>query len=462
LAQTEAVRPLDAGWLWLESDTNLMHGSFLAVFDSPADRGSDFVDRLAEQMATHTVPTPPFDRRLKPGWSARLRPRWEIVGEIDPARHLRRSTLPAPGGQRELGELVSNLHGTALDHERPPWRVDLIDGLEGGRFAVLGRMHHALVDGVAAVRIVSYWLSEDPDEREMPPIWAYRRPSLGTAGHGAAGDGRASTARALPGALLGALPAGARAARNAITGVSARPWSAPRSTLNTPISARRRVSTRSYELARFRALADRSGGTINDVVLAVCAGALRRYLSQTDNLPARSLVTNIPVSLRSREEDGEGNRISWAMLALATDVADPGERLATIIAASSAAKRRLSEMPGGAIDAYTLLAVTPILLEQLSRVGGRVPPLFNVPISNVPGPRKPLHLNGARLEEIQALTVIYGGYGLNIVTLSYAEKLDFAFTACADTVPHSQRLAVYSDDALAELEDALNGRGVSD
>ena len=456
MPETKAVPPLDAGWLWLESASNLMHGSFLALFAPPPDGGADFVARLAAEMRMHRTPSPPFDRRLKPGWSSRLMPRWEIVDEIDPDVHLRCVRLPRPGGERELGELVSELHGTRIDHAHPPWRIDLIDGLVGDRFAIVGRMHHAVVDGVGALAIVRDWLSEDPEARETGPIWSYRRRgstairSNGRSAEGSSADGERGRS------LKGLFGAAVRVGRNAALGVSGRPWSAPRSPLNTPITARRRVSTASFELARFRAVADAAGGTINDVVLAVCAGSLRRYLSEMDRLPRGSLTTNIPVSVRGgADADGSGNRISWAMLAMATDIEDPVERLDRIRAATSAAKRRLSQMHGREVDVYTLLAVTPILLEQLTRVGGRVPPLFNVPVSNVPGPPRTLYLNGARLDEIQAFTVIYSGYGLNVVTLSYASRLAFAFTACADTVPHSQRLAVHCGDALEELEASL-------
>jgi WS/DGAT/MGAT family acyltransferase len=295
------VRPLDAGWLWLESESNLMHGSVLGLFTPPADGGADFVDRLIERMRRCTVPSAPFDRRLKSGWRRRLLPQWEIVDEIDPSYHLRRVTLSRPGGQRELGQVVSGLHGAVLDHSQPPWTVHVIDGLEDGRFAVLGRMHHALADGVAALRIVGLWLSEASEQRDVPPIWAFQR-SPRRAAEEPPKRTAARAALAGLGATLRSVPAGLGATRHALTGVSARPWSAPRSALNRPITARRRVSTRSYDF---------TGGTINDVVLAVCAGALRRYLDEIGELPNSPLVTNIPVSIRSNDSDSDvGNAIS--------------------------------------------------------------------------------------------------------------------------------------------------------
>jgi WS/DGAT/MGAT family acyltransferase len=443
---TQVIAPLDAGWLWLESPTNHMHGSVVAIFSKPAGAPSDYVASIVRGMRRFTVPTAPFDRRLDRSIRGRLWPAWRIVEEIDPDYHLRHIHVPAPGGTDEFHALISQLHSVPLDHGHPLWTIDVMEGLEGDRFAVFGKMHHALADGVAALGIVGHWLSEDPGERDMPPIWAYRRPKR-------KGRKPASEKRRLPNPL-GALTATASATRFAVTGVSARPWSAPRSVLNKPIGASRRVATASHELDRFRALAERGGGTINDVVLAVCAGALRRYLGDSEQLPGRPLVTNIPVSVR-KDGGGAGNAISWAMISLATDVADPVQRLQVIREGTVKAKERLSCMGAGTIDTYTLLAVTPILVEQVTRAGGHTPPQFNVPISNVPGPRNRMYFNGAPMEEIQALTVIYGGQALNIVTLSYAERLDFAFTACAEALPDVDRLADACTEALEELEKVL-------
>ncbi len=369
---TEMVRPLDAGWIWLETDSNLMHGSVLALFTPPPGAGDDFVDALTDRMRSHRVPSAPFDRRLKPGLLSRLVPQWDLVSEIDPDYHLRRVTLSAPGGQRELAQVVSSLHGTALDHSRPPWMVHVIDGLEDGRFAVLGQMHHALADGVTALRIVDWWLSDDPTAQDVPPIWAFKRPRRRSRRPGRTNPLRSAIAAVGTGAR--GVTGGLHAVRRTLTGLSARPWSAPGSAINGAITARRRVATQSFEMERFRTLSESTGGTINDVVLAVCAGGLRAYLEEIGELPERPLVTNMPVSVRRGDSDADvGNAISWAMLALATDIDDVRERFEAIRAATVQAKQRLRAMPPSAVDAYTLLAVSPILAEQLLRMGGRVP-----------------------------------------------------------------------------------------
>lgn len=220
--------------------------------------------------------------------------------------------------------------------------------------------------------------------------------------------------------------------------------------------------TQSFDLGRFQQLAKQAGGTVNDAVLTMCAGALRRYLTDIGTLPTKSLITNIPVSLRSRA-DGQGtsNAISWAMLPLATDIDDIRERFDTISAAATKAKSELTAMGSYSINIYTLLAVAPILLEQLAKLGGRIPPVYNLPISNVPGPQQTKYLNGAPMRGIYALTVLYGGQSLNTVAVSYAGQLNFTFTACADELPNPQRLAPYCDDALTELEETYGLRSTA-
>jgi diacylglycerol O-acyltransferase len=184
----------------------------------------------------------------------------------------------------------------------------------------------------------------------------------------------------------------------------------------------------------------------------MCSGGLRRYLADVGTLPTQPLITNIPVSVRRVNKTREaGNSISWAMVSLATDVDDVRQRFDTIRSATGQAKKRLQQL-GDTIDTYTLLVTTPILLEQVVGLGGHLPPMFNIPISNVPGPRTAKYLNGARLREIYALTVLYGGQALNTVAVSYAGWLNFSFTACGDSLPHVQRLAVFCREALEELE----------
>lgn len=464
---TQTLSVQDAGWFWLESPTNLMHGAHLCIFDPPEGSGPEFVRELVARMRTHTSAVAPYNRRLKRSLLGRLRPQLETVDAIDPNRHVFHLALPTPGGERELGVLISQLQSVVLDQNYPLWSIYVVEGLTQGRFAIFGKMHHGLADGVSALGMVAAWLSDDPEARNMPPIWAaaQQRRTKSTTSNRTRTEGLAGVVAQLTSPMLrtiselGSAPrlltANTRAAYKAFTGVSARPWTAPRSPINTPITAHRRVATQSFELGRFRDLAKLAGGTINDVVLAVCAGGLRRYLSENGGLPDRPLITNIPVSLRRSDSNTRGgNAISWAMVSLATDIEDARERFSAIRAATKHAKDELDRMGTDAIDTYTLMVNLPILVEQLTGLGGRLPPMYNVPISNVPGPRQPKYLDGALLRDLYLMTVIYGGQALNVVVVSYADHLNFTFTACADSVPHVQNLAGHCRAAVAELEQA--------
>jgi diacylglycerol O-acyltransferase len=444
---TKSLPVLDAGWLWLESDANLMHGSILAIFQRPPHAPPNYVFELTQRMRRATTARAPFNLRLCRNGIGRIWPQWEQVGTIDTDYHVRHSALPWPGTDRELDRLVSHLHSAPLDKAHPLWTFDIVDGLDDDRFAVLGKMHHALADGVAAMRMFRQWLSTDPDESDMAPMWAKTTPSPSPRPTGPA----PIATKLLRQATM--LPRTMAALGLAATGADARPWHAPRTVLNTPITAHRRIVTHRGSLSRYRALADAIDGTINDAVLAVCTGALRRYLLDIGNLPNAPLTTNIPVSTRRADSTRQaGNAITWAMLPLPTNQCDPRARVDAILSASKRAKRRLDAIHPLAANTYTLAVTTPILTEQVLRLGGRTRPYFNLPISNVPGPPTPLYLDRAPLRDIHASTVIYHGQALNIVCVSYTDKLEFTFTACSSALPHLERLAQHLREELDTLE----------
>ncbi len=460
----QAVSPMDVSWLWMESDTTPMHASLTAIFSRPPEANPDFLERTIEQFRSHTVATRPYERRRRRSGLGRIWPHWETIENIDLTYHLRSWQLSAPGGRAELEALVSRLHGIPLDQAHPPWTVDIIGGLENERFAVCCKMHHALADGTAGIDLLSVSLSEDPDARGMAPGWAYRKPSRAGVRSAAADDNtphprshdsQLSKSATAFGKATGTVKSTAGAMRYAARGVSARPWSAPRSAMNTPITARRRIVTQTQQLLRFRALGERAGGTVNDVLLAACAGGLRRYLHEMGQLPDEALTTMIPVSLRLRDHHQHApNALTVGMLSLATDVADPRVRFEAIRASTTELKQRLVHMGGRAIDVYTMLTTLPIAAGQIIPGGGRVPPPFNVLISNLPGPRERMYFNGARMDELQGLPLLFDRQSLAIVAVSYADQLELSFTACEAAHPHIGRLARYVDDALAELEAA--------
>jgi WS/DGAT/MGAT family acyltransferase len=208
-------------------------------------------------------------------------------------------------------------------------------------------------------------------------------------------------------------------------------------------------------MERLRALAAAGQGTLNDVVLAVCSGALRRFLLERDALPQQSLTTGIPVSVRPKDDEGGGNAISFIVATLATDIADPAERFRAIRDSVRHAKAHVQALPRAAMLQYTVLLMAPTLVTLLTGIGGRTRPMFNITISNVPGPEKPLYFRGAELVALYPASIVTHGQALNITCQSYAGVMNFGFTGCHSTVPSLQKLAVYASDALEELEATL-------
>jgi WS/DGAT/MGAT family acyltransferase len=230
------------------------------------------------------------------------------------------------------------------------------------------------------------------------------------------------------------------------------PLSAPKSILNQKVTRSRRFATQQYAVDRLKAIAKARGGTLNDVVLAICASALRRFLAEHEELPEEPLTAMLPVNIRPKDDPGGGNAVGAILVSLATDVDDPLERLREIVASTKLAKEQLQGMSRNAILQYSGLLMTPLLLSLVPGSAGRLRPAFNVVVSNVPGPEHPLYFRGWRMEAVYPLSIPFNGYALNITVQSYAGMLGFGFIGCRDAVPHLQRLAVYAGAALEELE----------
>lgn len=234
------------------------------------------------------------------------------------------------------------------------------------------------------------------------------------------------------------------------------PFTGPKSVLNGRVNQARRFATQQYDLAELKSLAAQADCSLNDIVLYLCATALRRFLGELDQLPKAPLTAGIPVNVRPADDQSTGNAISFIMATLATDIADPRARLAAIKASTARAKEHLQAMPKSALTQYTMMIMGPYTLQLLTGLGGRAKPVFNITISNVPGPDRPLYWNGAKLEATYPVSLIAHGGALNITCLSYAGTMNFGFTGCRDTLPHMQRIAVYTGEALTELRTLLS------
>jgi diacylglycerol O-acyltransferase len=457
------IPPLDAAWLALESRDTPMHVGGLFQFTRPKDAPADYLKQEFERMRERRAIPPPWNLKLveAPLLGGGRLPFMRETRDVDLDYHIRHSALPHPGGQRELGILVSRLHSNQLDLHRPLWEVHLIEGLEGNRFAMYSKIHHSLIDGVSGMRLIMRALSTDPAERGMGSFWtvgAGERPHRDEPPDGSLG----ALARPLQLVRDGVTAATglSRAALDlALAAVDDRalqaPYRAPSSVLGGSLGGQRRFATQQYELARVKRLARAADCTLNDVVLYLCGTALRRYLAEHAQVPDRPLTAGIPVNLRDADDQSMGTAIGIMVAELGTNVANPRERLQAISRSTAEAKRHLSELPPEARTSYTLLVNGPYIAGLVAGLAGHAPIPFSLGISNVPGPTEPLYLNGSRLDSLSPLSLLMHGNALNITCVSYAGTLNFGLTGARDTLPHLQRLAIYMGDALAEIEQLL-------
>ena len=344
----------DAAWLFAESVRTPMHVGMLATFRVPEDR-PEFVRELVEQYRNHRQFAPPFNYLLR-SWPL---PGWQELpdDQIDLDYHLRHSALPGPGTQRELGVLVSRLHSAKMDRRYPLWELHVIEGLEGDRWSMYMKVHHSQIDGVGGIRLLRRTLSADPNAREMLPPWA-----VGTRGPDQSGllrlptpdEARATKAttkaieqrdRQSPVTVASRLGGSlGRTYLESLTGRSeplrAVPFRAPKSIFNERIHTPRRFATQVYEIDRLKRIATAVDGSLNDVFLALCGGALRRYLVECGKLPSQTLTANVPVSVREGTGASVGNAITFLYAGLGTDIADPVERIRSISAREYGATKR--------------------------------------------------------------------------------------------------------------------------
>jgi diacylglycerol O-acyltransferase / wax synthase len=442
-----------------------MHVGGLFEFTLPPDAPADYLKQLWAQMREARTVLPPWNLELVelPVLGSRL-PLMRQTHDVDLDYHVRHSALPHPGGQRELGMLVSRLHSNELDLHRPLWEVHLIEGLEGNRFAMYSKTHHSLVDGVSAMRLIIRTLSSSPSQRGTPSYWtigAGERPRRESSAAGSAGPlslpvgllrGGASIASGLTRAALDL--AVAAADERSLQA----PYRAPASALGGRLGVQRRFATQQYDFDRVKRIASGFQCTLNDVVLYLSGTALRRYLAEHASLPDRSLTAGIPVNLRDADDQSMGTEIGMMVAELGTNIANPVERLRAISRSTAEAKQHLSRLPPEARTSYTLLLNAPYVAGLMAGLGGHAPVPFNVAISNVPGPTEPLYMNGSRLDSLFPLSLLTHGNALNITCVSYAGTLNFGFTGARDSIPHLQRLALYMGESLQEIETILTGK----
>lgn len=479
---------LDAQFLAIESARTYGHVGGFAVYDpSTAPGGRLEVADVSHLVSERLHLIPPF--RWKPvqvPFGLDL-PYWVEDPDFDLDFHIRESAVPPPGDDRRTAETVARIFARPLDRTRPLWELYLIHGLEGGRVAMLTKIHHSVVDGVSGNEILSVLLDPSPAGREVPPPdqmpGGERVPGdLEMLGRGLLGMPRQPlrALRSIPTALpnLTDLPGanafpgvptisrGVSRLRQLVAGeepsvlevTTARP---PRTSFNGPISPHRRFAFGSLSLDSVKALKNEMGITVNDVVVALCTTAVRAWLEERDELPEDPLVAMIPVSVRTEEQRGTfGNRVSTMIVPIPTDEPDPRRRLLRTHELLRSAKERHQALPADLLTDATSF-IPPALAARAGRatmeILGRTRPPINLVISNVPGPRDPLYCAGAELQANFPVSAILDGVGLNITVLSYRDHVDFGIVADRDQVDDVWSLMEGATRALEELESVICG-----
>ncbi|HEX7537024.1 MAG TPA: wax ester/triacylglycerol synthase family O-acyltransferase [Dermatophilaceae bacterium] len=477
----EQLSGLDGWFLAMETDSVFGHVGSVCILDDKVTPGTDSqltLEGITRLIESRLPLVPIFRRRLVTVPLGLDHPYWIDDPDFDIEYHVREIALPSPGNDRQLSEQVARLHARALDRSRPLWELYLITGLSGGRAAVYNKIHHCAIDGVSGGDILTAVLDLSPEGRPMPEVevfegqrapdstWMLGRSALALAQLPVrAIRVAADLARSIPGLANTVGPPLA----NRLTGkdhddlLSQTGLRAPSTPFNAPVSPHRRWAFTDLPLADVKSLRAGTDLTVNDVVMALCAGALRRWLELHKALPTAPLVAAVPVSVRTKEQDGSlGNKVSMLLAPLPTNLSDPGERLAAMHEAMRSVKDQHGAIPAGLLADMTQFAM-PALANQGWRLSAKLRLMerlnpFNLFVSNVPGPNVPLFYAGAELLAYYPVSALFDGQGLNITVMSYRGNLYFGLVACPLLVPDLDVMAGFLSAELQELTAAANAR----
>ena len=480
--EQQQLSGIDASFLYLETPETPMHVAGLTYFELPESFEGSFYQHFRKffEGRLHTIPI--FSKRLAPSLYDLDHPGWVDEPEIDLDYHLRETTLPAPGSEAQLEEVIARLHANTLDRSRPLWQFYIITGLANGQGVLYSKVHHAAVDGGAGMAINKALYDVTVVPREVPP------PPPKTTGAKAAPiapisvdplkgitdimgnmmrqqlkmwEAAPEILSSMTNAFLGKPGEMPKALGTLQSLISQLPTlNAPRTPFNATITRERSYAARTISLTDAKAVAKASGAKLNDVVLAICGGALRRYLQEKGQLPDKPLIAGVPISLREPGDTRQNNQVSGMLCQIATDIADPAERLKAILKSSSEAKQIAGTFRDAVPQDFAFVGA-PILLQLMMLVYGRsgladkIPMPMNVTISNVPGPPMPLYCAGAKVTALHPVSIPAHGAALNITVQSYMDALNFGLTADRRAVPDVGRLGDYLVEAATELTKAV-------
>jgi diacylglycerol O-acyltransferase / wax synthase len=473
---------IDASFLYLETPETPMHVAGLTYFQLPEGFEGNFYRHFRRffESRLHTIPI--FSKRLAPSLYDLDHPGWVDADDLDLDYHLRETALPAPGTEAQLEEVIGRLHANTLDRSRPLWQFYVITGLENGQGVLYSKVHHAAIDGGAGMAInkALYDVTAVPREVAPPPprpAAPKPAPSSPTAVDPVKGiadimgnmmrqqlkmwEAAPAIVNAMTDAFLakpGEMPKALGTLQSLLTQLPT--LDAPKTPFNATITRERSYAARTISLGDAKAIAKAGGAKLNDVVMAVCSGALRRYLQEKGQLPDKPLIAGVPISLREPGDTRQNNQVSGMLCQIATDIADPAERLAAIVRSSSQAKQLAGTFRDAVPQDFAFVGA-PILLQLVMLVYGRsgladrLPMPMNVTISNVPGPPMPLYCAGAKVTALHPVSIAAHGAALNITVQSYMDALNFGLTADRRAVPDVGRLGDYLVEATDELKKAV-------
>lgn len=449
------LHPIDFIFLSLEKRQQPMHVGGLFLFQIPENAPASFIQNLvADIRNSKSIPIPPFNNKLNGLF-------WDEDEEFDLDHHFRHIALPQPGRILELLTYISQEHSSLIDRAKPLWTCHIIEGIEGNRFAMYFKIHHAMVDGIAGMRLVEKSLSQDPNAKSIVPPWCVEGPRAKRLK-----EPNVSRFKKIMNGIMGQLGSTPRVmyelSQTVMKDMGRNPdyvssFQAPSSILNQRVSSSRRFAAQSFEFDRLRHISKSLGVTINDIVLAICSGALREYLLSQDALPKKPLIAMVPASVRD-DDSSMSNRITMILANLGTHKEDPLERLAIVRRSVQNAKEKFKRMNSNQILNYSAFVYSAAGLNIAS---GLLPKrqAFNLVISNVPGPREPLYWNGARLDALYPASIILDGQALNITMTSYLDKLEVGLTACRNALPKMQNLLTHLEEEIQRFEAIVGVEG---
>ncbi len=451
---------VDAGFLYNETERCPQHVSSVQIMELPEGVDEDtFIAGLKAHFMRRLHLVPYLTNKLVETPFLADHPVWVPDADFDIDNHIERIDIAAPGGRAQLEAAVAELHEQRLDRNRPLWRTVVLCGLEGGRIAYYSGAHHACLDGMAGQAATVTLMDTTVEPRDVPSapknFLAPQRPSV-TDLFLAAWENVAQFQLRQATGVLDAVETGIRLQRRMVApdGLGAMTEQAPRTRFNAPVERARSYAVAEMDLAAVKLMGKQHGAKLNDVFLAICSGALRRYFGRTDELPERSLIAGCPVSLRKPGDASMNNQVTMMQVSLATDESDPARRMEAILASSAVAKEVTADLAGAfegdpAGWGMPLAMRTAATVMEAAGTANALPPAFNVVVSNVPGPRETLYSSGARMLTHYPVSIPAHGLGVNITVQSYLDKLYVGITACAKALPDA---GAFRDDLVAEYE----------